>query len=244
MGLPYVADAAITRHLSAFVSRNEQEIRKFQTKPTHSLPCPNTILFNGGVFQASLLRDRILQVVGSWTEQPIKELSAAGLHQAVAIGAAYYGMVRRGKHFVSEEASPARTTSASKAPCRRFPECPDRFAQVCVVPQGTEEGTEMNLRSMPFGLVVGEEVEFRFLGSSIRKEDKVGTVVDDWEGEIDDLAPIRTTIEPKASQKKGDMIPVLLHGKVTEVGTLELWCQSRDTDDRWKLEFNVREQEG
>jgi hypothetical protein len=29
--------------------------------------------------------------------------------------------------------------------------------------------------------------------------------------------------------------------KVTEVGTLELWCIGRDGKDRWKLEFNVRE---
>jgi len=28
---------------------------------------------------------------------------------------------------------------------------------------------------------------------------------------------------------------------VTEVGTLELWCLSRDGKQRWKLEFNVRE---
>jgi hypothetical protein len=121
------------------------------------------------------------------------------------------------------------------------PGMPRPLRAVCVVPQGTEEGTEVALPAMPFGLVVGEEVEFRFLGSTARKEDGLGTVVDDWEGEMDELAPIRTTIEAKSSHKRGQTIPVLLHGKVTEVGTLELWCQARDGDDKWKLEFNVRE---
>ena len=243
LGLPYVADAAITRHLSAFVSRNSDEIRKFQTKESDTLPCPNTILFNGGVFQAPLLRERIHEVVGSWTKEEIKELSAAGLNQAVAIGAAYYGMVRRGQGVRIRGGVARSYYIGVESSMPAIPGMPRPMRAVCVVPQGTEEGTELNLPAMPFGLVVGEEVEFRFLGSSVRKEDKVGTVVDDWEGEIDDLAPIRTTIEPKAAQKKGDTIPVLLHGKVTEVGTLELWCQARDTDDRWKLEFNVREQD-
>jgi len=28
---------------------------------------------------------------------------------------------------------------------------------------------------------------------------------------------------------------------MTEIGTLELWCISRDGKQRWKLDFNVRE---
>lgn len=243
LGLPYVADAAITRHLSAFVSRHAEEIEKFRTTPAGPLPCPNTILFNGGVFQAPLLRERIHEVVGSWAKESVKELSAAGLNQAVAIGAAYYGMVRRGLGVRIRGGVARSYYIGVESSMPAIPGMPRPMRAVCVVPQGTEEGTELNLPAMPFGLVVGEEVEFRFLGSTFRKDDKVGTVVDDWEGEIDDLAPIRTTIEPKEGQRKGQTIPVLLHGKVTEVGTLELWCQARDTDDRWKLEFNVRERE-
>ena len=41
----------------------------------------------------------------------------------------------------------------------------------------------------------------------------------------------------------GAIIPVWLQSKVTEIGTLELWCVSRDNERRWKLEFNIREQD-
>jgi hypothetical protein len=102
-----------------------------------------------------------------------------------------------------------------------------------------EEGTETDLPGQEFGLVVGEPVEFRFLGSTTRRGDEVGTLVEDWEGQIDELDPIATTLE--AAGKEGKTVPVHLHSRVTEVGTLELWCLSRDGKQRWKLEFNVRE---
>ena len=92
-----------------------------------------------------------------------------------------------------------------------------------------------------FGLVVGAPAEFRFLGSTVRRGDTVGTLVEDWEGQIEELSPLSTTLE--APSKQGQMVPVHLHSKVTEVGTLELWCLSRDNKQRWKLEFNVRERE-
>ena len=40
---------------------------------------------------------------------------------------------------------------------------------------------------------------------------------------------------------EGQTVPVHLHSKVTEVGTLELSCINRDATKRWKLELNVRE---
>jgi hypothetical protein len=100
-----------------------------------------------------------------------------------------------------------------------------------------EEGTEADLPGQEFGLVVGEEAEFRFLGSTVRREDAAGTVVEEWEGQIDELTPMRVTLDGKARQ----VVPVHLHSKVTEVGQLEVWCHSRDGKQRWKLEFNVRE---
>ena len=39
------------------------------------------------------------------------------------------------------------------------------------------------------------------------------------------------------------MLPVRLETRVTEVGTLEVLCVSRDGAQRWKLEFNIREQD-
>jgi hypothetical protein len=102
-----------------------------------------------------------------------------------------------------------------------------------------EEGTEADIAGQEFGLVIGEEAEFRFLGSTVRRDDAAGTVIEEWEGQIDELAPVKSTMEGKAGGNR--VVPVHLHSKVTPVGQLELWLQSRDGKQKWKLEFNVRE---
>jgi hypothetical protein len=102
-----------------------------------------------------------------------------------------------------------------------------------------EEGTETDVPGQEFGLVIGAPAEFRFLSSSTRRNDAAGTLVEDWEGEIEELSPLHTTLE--APNREGQMVPVHLHTKVTEVGTLEVWCLSRDGKQRWKLEYSVRE---
>jgi hypothetical protein len=121
------------------------------------------------------------------------------------------------------------------------PGSPPPLKALCVVPFGMEEGTETDVPGQEFGLIVGEHVDFRFLGSNVRRNDTVGLMVEEWAGEIDELAPLQTTLESPG--KEGRMVPVHLHSKVTEVGTLELWCISRDGKDKWKLEFNVRERD-
>jgi hypothetical protein len=121
------------------------------------------------------------------------------------------------------------------------PGSPPPLKALCVVPFGMEEGTEADVPEQEFGLVVGEPSEFPFLGSTVRRSDPVGTLIEDWEEQIDLLSPVTTTLE--APGKEGTTVPVHLHSKVTEVGTLELWCISRDAKQRWKLEFNVREAE-
>jgi hypothetical protein len=73
----------------------------------------------------------------------------------------------------------------------------------------------------------------------VRRGDPVGTLVEEWEDDIEELSPLQTTLE--APTGEGQVVPVHLHSKVTEIGTLELWCISRDGQQRWKLEFNVRE---
>jgi molecular chaperone DnaK (HSP70) len=239
LGLPYVTDPAITKHLSSFVSRHQQEIARFV--PEGKPASPTAILFNGGVFQAEMLRHRVTQVVSNWRQEPAKLLESAGLDRAVAIGAAHYGMVRRGRGIRIRGGVPRSYYVGIESAMPSIPGMPRPIRAVCLVPQGTEEGTEWTLPSLPLGLVVGEEVEFQFLGSTKRKDDVMGTVVDDWEGEIDRLAPIQTTIESRGGEAMGQMVPVLLHGKVTETGTLEIWCQARESSERWKLEFNVRQ---
>jgi len=87
--------------------------------------------------------------------------------------------------------------------------------------------------------VVGHPVEFRFLGSTTRREDPVGETLEDWEEDVEELTSMGTTLKTEA--QPGTIVPVRLQSRVTEVGTLELWCLERDGPGRWKLEFEVRE---
>jgi len=246
IGLPYAADPAISKHLASFVARNAEVLAK-QTgsKKAPRAAQPTAVLFNGGVFKAAPLRQRLLEVLGSWSEKggakAVKELPAPDLDLAVARGAAYYGMVRRGRG-VRIRGGTARTYYVGvETSLPAVPGSPPPLKALCVVPFGMEAGAETDVPGQEFGLVVGEPAEFRFLASTARRADPVGTLVEDYEGQIDELAPLAATLESRG--KEGRTVPVHLHSKVTAVGTLELWCISRDERERWKLEFNVRERQ-
>jgi molecular chaperone DnaK (HSP70) len=226
LGLPYAADAAVTRHLAEFIGRHGR--------------APTAILYNGGVMKGLALRARLGDVVRGWTGGALKELTGTDLDLAVAHGAAYYGLVRRGRG-VRIRGGTARSyyigieTAMPAVPGMRPP-----LKALCVVPFGMEEGTQVDIAGQRFGLVVGEPAEFRFLGSSVRKKDRAGDVIEDWGDDIEELAPVDTVL-PAEAGAAGQTVPVRLRADVTEVGTLELWCVA-DDERRWKLEYNVREQ--
>jgi hypothetical protein len=118
------------------------------------------------------------------------------------------------------------------------PGIPPRIDAVCVAPFGMEEGTEVTL-PQAFGLVLGEEVAFRFFGSSTRKDDVVGAVVPPVE--LTELSPIETTMPAPDEASEGAIVLVHLHARVTEIGTLELSAVD-GVGQRWKLSFDVRGQ--
>jgi hypothetical protein len=253
LGLPYVSDPAVTRHLAQFLSRQAESLanrepaggRTARRKPAGAAALPSAVLFNGGVFKADPLRSRLLGVIGSWAKgakaDPARELAGADLDLAVARGAAYYGLVRRGKGVRIRGGTARAYYVGVETAAPAVPGLAPPLKALCVAPFGMEEGTEADIPGQEFGLVVGEEAEFRFLGSTVRRDDAAGTVVDDWEGQVDELAPVRTTLEAKGVAGTRQVVPVHLHSKVTPVGQLELWLFSRDGKQRWKLEFNVRE---
>jgi hypothetical protein len=117
------------------------------------------------------------------------------------------------------------------------PGIPTPIKALCVAPFGMEEGTETDIPAQEFGLVVGEPAEFRFLGSTTRRHDTPGATIEDWQDEIEELGVVSTTMIGENRR----VVPVHLHTKVTEVGQLELWCYSRDSQERWKLEYNTRD---
>ena len=247
LGLPYAADPAITKHLARFLSeqvRNSPEAAGIR-RGGSGLACPTHILFNGGVLKADVLRERVVEVLNSWLRQEGFEalgaqqiLEAPDLEHAVARGAAYYGKARRGRG-VRVRSGASRTYYIgveSSMPAVPGMEAP--LKALCVVPFGMEEGTDATIPDREFGLVVGEPAEFRFLSSSVRKQDQVGTLLEDWGDDIEERSPLQVTL--KLDGQLGKIVPVRLETRVTELGTLEVWCVSRD-DQRWKLELNIRE---
>ncbi len=234
MGLPYEADPAVTRHLARFLGRQTQ----------NGSASPGAVLFNGGVMKADLIRSRILNVLNRWDEEKeIRELYSSDLDLSVARGAAYYGLARRGRGIRIRGGIPRPYYIGIESAMPAVPGIPTPMKALCVVPFGMEEGSEAEIRQREFGLVVGEPAVFHLLASTTRKKDEIGEIVEDWSGEIEEVATMETELSATDAEEGGKVIPVWLESKATEVGTLELWCVSRDDDRRWKLEFNLRERE-
>jgi hypothetical protein len=250
IGLPYAADPAVTRHLARFL-RTQTSGAGASTpirRGSSGLACPTHVLFNGGVMKAEALRGRIVDVLGQWLKaegfEPLDArhvLDAPDLDHAVAQGAAYYGLARRGKGVRIRSGAPRSYYVGIESAMPAIPGLPAPLKALCVVPFGMEEGTSVSLPDREFGLIVGEPAEFRFLSSLLRKTDRAGTLVEDWGDDLEEMSPLEVTL-PEAG-KSDETVPVSLESRVTEVGTLELWCVARGGADRWKLELNIRERE-
>jgi hypothetical protein len=260
-GLPYAPDPAVTRYLAAFLTAHRHvALEDVESPPDHDPARPDIVLFNGGLFESRVLRDRVLEVLTSWFRGDLKKLKKgtvpltqgdsplfepvpveeAGwqplvlendrLDLAVARGAAYYGMVRRGKG-VRIAAGLARTYYIgveSQPP-----------AAVCLVPAGVEPGHDIDLASRSFDLLVSQPVEFPLYVSSTRLVDRPGDLLPIDREQMTPLPPIRTVL--KTGKKGGtDTITVNLHARLTEIGTLDLWCSQSDGRRSWRLQFDVR----
>ena len=230
IGLPYASDPAITRHVAAFVGRHREIAPEGVS----------AVLFNGGVMHAPRFRDRLTSVLRSWRGGEVRVLAGAHPDLAVAEGAAAYGLVRRGRGVRIRGGTARAYYVGVEIAAPAVPGMPAPVKALCVAPFGMEEGTEVDIPGAEFGLVVGEPAEFRFFGSSVRRDDVAGTVVERWQpGEIEELAPVEATLTQEGAE--GRTVPVRVAARVTEIGTLELFCVTRDGAGRWRLEFNVRQ---
>jgi molecular chaperone DnaK (HSP70) len=237
IGLPYATDPAITRHLARFLGRQAGSLHS-----GGSFLKPSAVLFNGGVFKATELRERVVDVLSAWSGAPVPSLETANLDLSVALGAAYYGLVREGKGIRIRGGVPRAYYVGVETSAPAVPGVKPPIKALCVVKMGMEEGTEADVPGPEFGLVVGEPAEFRFLGSTTRRDDSPGVILDRWSPEeLQELNHLETALVTEDGATEGDTVPVRLHANVTEVGTLELWCQSTRDDRRWKLEYDVRE---
>ena len=239
IGLPYETDPAITRHLARFLGRQAQS--DFANSGA-DIEYPGAVLFNGGVMKPELIRDRLTLVLDRWKSGgEIRELGSPDLDLAVARGAAYYGLARRGRGIRIRGGIGRPYYIGVESAMPAVPGVPAPMKALCVVPFGMEEGAGAEIRQKEFGLVVGEPAIFSLLTSTVRNKDQIGEIVEDWAGEIEEVSAMEASLTAAPGEEGGKIIPVWLQSMVTEVGTLELWCVSRDEAHRWKLEFNLRE---
>ena len=249
LGLPYAQDAAVTRHLAAFLSRQAgatEAIDGLQgTQPAGaSFLHPSAVLFNGGVLKSGLIAERVLSVLNGWLESegaaPARLLGGADLDLAVARGAAYFGYVRQGRGVRIRGGAAQSYYVGVESNMPAIPGMEPPLSALCLAPFGMEEGSEAALDAQEFGLVVGEPVRLRFFGSSTRRSDQIGTLLEFWgPEELVELQEIEIHL-PAQGRAPGEVVAVRLHASVTDIGTLELHAVPLGSDERWKVEFDVR----
>ncbi|SPE33222.1 Heat shock protein 70 [Candidatus Sulfopaludibacter sp. SbA6] len=224
LGLPYVSDPAVTRHLNQFL------------EPTGQVP--DAILFNGGFFIPEILRERVADVVGKWYGRRPEIFENTDLDLAVARGAAYYSYVRSTGSGVLVRGGLPRTYYIAIGEPRD-----GTFPAVCLVPRGAEEGSAIEIDNDALQLVANRPVSFRLYSSLTRTDDKLGEVLEfsAADPELHMHAPLNAVIRfgKKAEER---LIPVKMGARLTEIGTLETWCDSKIGDNRWNLQFELRKQ--
>ena len=235
-GLPYESDPGISRHLAKFLAQQKKDAAEPVLLPT-------AVLFNGGVMKSGPVRQKILSILGTWggaaNGNPVREIESDDFDLSVARGAAYYGLARKGRGVRIRGGLARSYYIGIAASMPAVPGIPAPVKALCVAPFGMEEGMDINLTGKEFSLVVGEPVRFDFLGASVRRQDAAGEIVEDWREEIEEIAAIETTLDGDY----GKVVRVTIEIKATEIGTLELWCVSVEDGRKWKLEFNIREQD-
>ncbi len=239
-GLPFTADAAITRYLAYFLSAHRHtgsELAQFDQHEERDFdPArPDVILLNGGFFESSILSARLIEAVSAWfsqSDQPWKPrvLDTQHLDLAVARGAAYYGMVRRGEG-VGIVATLARSYYVGVAGASP--------RAVCLAPGTAQAGQDFEVSDLEFQLALAEPVEFPIYVSSTRLVDPPGKVVDVDTNELTPLPPIRTVLHT-GRKKERQLANVRLHAHLSEIGMLELSCKEVDTSRVWQMQFDIR----
>lgn len=233
-GLPYAADPAVTKHLAAFLHEHR---RSGLAEDDHaSDDRPAWLLFNGGVMAAPALRERISQSIGLWLRLPTETswrpeiLASPRLDLAVAHGAAYYGMVRRGEGVKI-------TANLGRSYYMQVDHDPPRA--ICLIPGSAQAGERFETDKYPLELQLGEPVQFPLWSSSTRLADRAGEMIVINEGEASRLPPIYTALT-LGKRRENKTIRVKIQSELSEIGTVGMWCVDIDTDRRWQLDFDIR----
>ena len=247
LGLPYPADAAITRHLAEFLAQHASEMQG---------AWPDTLLLNGGVFHAHALAERLAQQLAAWRGAPVRVLHNPHPDWAVARGAAAHGWAHWQQNRPPSQAGQAQAAIKNRVPqiaggaARSYwlvlPRAEGGQQALCLLPRGTQEGTRITLSGRRFALRLGQAVRFDLVARSSGSA-QAGQIVP-LEGEgWTELPPLHSVL-PAAPGVAHTKVQVQLQACLTEVGTLEVRCERVQDPERtpdqpathWVLPFAVR----
>lgn len=246
IGLPYESDAAITKHVAAFLAsqKNTSADPSVDGDPHQAVSGPVTpthLLFNGGVFRSETLRRRMQETIADWCPSPPTVLGGPGdLDTAVAVGAAFYGRSKQSGGIRIRGGTARSYYVGIEAAGLAIPGIPRPLRALCVAARAMEEGTEVAVPSQQVGVVVGKPAQFRFFSSSVRPDDRVGTALDRWTPEeLVETEPMTVHLTSESAAGEA-FVPVTFLSRITELGMFELWCHSTQGDEQWKMEFSTR----
>lgn len=236
-GLPYASDPAVSKYIAAFIGDHRRACLDALELDdiSHVNAVPDAILFNGGVFNSSVLSERSMDVLCKWRGKPINRLENINPDLAVAQGAVAYAKALRGEQLKIGGGS-ARTFFL-------LLQKEDNNRQViCIMPKGTEEEQELILNEHKFLLRLGEPVQFHLFSTNSDASYQAGEIIniDDEmlnEDHFISLPPFVAVLD----KTEKDSVTVELAATVTEVGTLNIECVG-DKAQRWHVEFQIRKQ--
>jgi molecular chaperone DnaK (HSP70) len=246
-GLPYASDPAITRHLADFLRQHAQAAREaLGIGDGDSLPVPDTLLLNGGVFRGAALAARLADTLSAWRGQPVRVLHNLDPDVAVARGAVAYTLSRQGLAPGIESGS-ARSYFLLLEDAQTRAQAGGALNAVCLLPRGEKPGIEVRLKQRSFGLRLGRPVRFHLVSTTADPQGsppQPGDLVELDPQDVVRLPAIATVLRAQAAgagQDKKTEMPVQLAASLSEVGTLEVHCVAEDgSGQRWKLEFQLR----
>ncbi len=232
-GLPYAADAAISRHIAGFLADQAVVARTALGLEETDLPTPDSVLLNGGIFNSPILAHRLIELLNEWHAKPVHRVPNPDPEQAVARGAVAYGLARRGIG-IPIHAGSARSYFLRLA-------APDAQPQtVCVLARDTEAGHPVQLPDRTFALRVGQPVQFHLLSTTTATYQPGDVLQGADVASLQPLPPLTTVLTdvPETAE-----IPVHLTATFSEVGTLELHCVAvAEPARRWQVTLPLRGQ--
>ncbi|HMO18283.1 MAG TPA: Hsp70 family protein [Oligoflexia bacterium] len=251
-GLPYETDPRFTVHLLDFLKQSykvvvgsdqlKENIQDSLLDHSRKLIRPSKILFNGGVFKSRVLRNRFLnQLEKTFPGSCFSNFLSANYDEGVVRGAAYFSFLKSQGEEIPVQAGISKSLYLGvRENSLSVPGIRPKLKGICIIPKGAKEGSEFSLTSTPLTLNKGTSTEFPIFASKERSEDKPGEIVPDAEKNLTRVHSIIADV-PKNEADLSKLTPVTLRVKTTEIGTLEIWMDEKDSDKSHQVEFKIRD---